>query len=85
MPREAARLFLRVKDVRVERLRPMGLDDFEEEGVSTIAGLWDTTAMFADLWDNTIKKSEIPIYGWDANPWVWVIEFERISREEAVE
>ena len=35
---------------------------------------------FAHLWDSTIKKSDLPLYGWGANPWVWVIEFERIDR-----
>jgi len=35
------------------------------------------------LWDSTIKKADLPRYGWAANPWVWVIAFERISREEA--
>lgn len=36
---------------------------------------------FAHLWDSTIKKSDLPLYGWDANPWVWVIEFERTDRK----
>ncbi len=38
---------------------------------------------FRDLWDSAIKKSDLPRYGWEANPWVWAIEFERISKEEA--
>lgn len=78
MPREAARIFLRVKDVRVERLQDIDDDGVAAEGI-------EIGAPFDDLWDGTIKKSDIPIYGWNANPWVWVIEFERISREEAVE
>ena len=33
---------------------------------------------FAEIWDKTIKKNELDIYSWRANPWVWVIEFERV-------
>jgi hypothetical protein len=35
------------------------------------------------IWDNTIKKADLDRYGWAADPWVWVIEFERITKEEA--
>ena len=84
MPKEAARIFLRVTNVRVEHLRNNLIDDLEAEGFNIIAGYFATLAQFADLWDSTIKKSDIDKYGWDANPWVWVIEFERISKEEAM-
>ena len=76
MPREAARIFLRVTDVRVERLQ--GIDD---DGV--VAEGLEIGAPFDELWDSTIKPADRALYGWEAIPWVWVIEFERISREEA--
>lgn len=79
MPKEAARIFLRVTDIRIERLHPMVLEDLEAEGLNTVCGLYVTTSNFADLWDSTIKKSDIDKYGWAANPFVWVIEFERVG------
>lgn len=92
MPKEAARLFLRVTDVRVERLQDMHLIDCMKEGVQlTLVEQGDLVIQgarardrFAGVWDATIKPADLPLYGWDANPWVWVIEFERVSKEAAL-
>lgn len=75
MPKEAARLFLRVKDVRVERLRNMSYSDLANEGF----GSWER---FISLWDSTIKPEDCYMYDWNANPWVWVIEFEQCQKPE---
>ena len=98
MPKEAARIWLKVTNVRVERLQeitedeavkegiyqsnckecnaPFGCDACPDEGYNEIDG-------FADLWNSTIKKSDLDRYGWNANPWVWVIEFERCEKPES--
>lgn len=77
MPKEAARIWLKVTDVRVERLQDMTDDDAEAEGCFD----YTSTALgFPDIWDSTIKKSDRDRYGWTANPWVWVIEFERCEK-----
>lgn len=80
MPKEAARLFLRVTGVRVERLRHIGRSDALKEGANPACAVLD----FKSIWDSTIKPADLPLYGWEANPWVWVIEFERITKEEAL-
>lgn len=101
MTKEAARIFLRVKDVRVERLQDISVLDAINEGCcGTICDHADAhpalgctdcyntgwleppDAEFALLWDTTVKKANLPIYGWEANPWVWVIEFERCEKPE---
>ena len=84
MPKEAARIFLRVTGVRVERLQDITTDDiWYKEGIpfGLCIAPYDG---FARLWNSTVKKADIDKYGWDANPWVFVIEFERISKEEAM-
>lgn len=81
MPKEAARIWLKVTNVRVERLQDMTDDDAEAEGCFD----YTSTALgFPDVWDSTIKKSDLDRYGWDANPWVWVIEFERCEKPKEV-
>ena len=84
MPKEAARIFLRVTKVRAERLQEITTDDiWYKEGIpfGLCIAPYDG---FARLWNSTVKKADLAKYGWDANPWVWVIEFERISKEEAL-
>ena len=90
MPREAARIFLRVCNVWPEQLQEITPDQIDAEGCkewaySAASGelLPSGPSFFRIVWDGTIKPSDLPTYGWEANPWVWVIEFERISKEEA--
>ena len=86
MPKEAARIFLGVTDVRAERLLDMSIEDMIREGVkvsdiTTNRGIikYRVVNRFQELWDSTIKKKELDMYGMDANPWVWVIEFEKVE------
>lgn len=82
MPKEAARIFLRVTDVRVERLRDI-MEDPPGKNNQVVREGFTYGCDFIAYWDNAIKKADIDKYGYYANPWVWVIEFERISKEEA--
>ena len=100
MPKEAARIWLKVTNVRVERLQEMKPVDVIKEGA--YPDCWDCLNTYGEsgsqccygteeqcsqcdevmmewekLWNSTIKKSDLDRYGWNANPWVWVIEFTR--------
>lgn len=86
MPKEAARIWLRVTDVRAERLQDITGKSVLREGINSHvhpdADYFDRNQreVFAELWNSTIKKTDIGRYDWDANPWVWVIEFERCEK-----
>lgn len=103
MPKEAARIWLKVTDVRVERLQEMKpvdvikegaypdcwdcLNTYEESGSQCCYGAEEECSRcdemmmeWEKLWTTTIKKSDLDCYGWNANPWVWVIEFERCKK-----
>lgn len=117
MPKEAARIWLKVTDVRVERLQDITEDGAEAEGMPDsldypvdkaycplckgegIIGTVDVHSLghmdvdcpycnsyrkrFENLW-NSINQKSFDSYGWDANPYVWVIEFERCEKPQEV-
>lgn len=80
MPKELARLFLKVTAVRAERLHNMQLADVLAEGI--IAEVGATWEKWCNLWNSTIPKEELAACGWKANPWVWVIKFEVCEKPE---
>ena len=89
MPREAARIFLRVTGVHVERLRDVTDHEAEKEGVLKVREheykgqkhlFYAPRAAFHEIWDSTVDPYYLGLFGWEANPWVWVIEFERCDR-----
>lgn len=76
MPKEAARIWLKVTEVRMERLQ----DILEEEPGPNCQVVKEGVRYGCDfiaVWNSTIKESDRVVYGWDANPYVWAIEFER--------
>lgn len=86
MPKEAARIFLRVTNVRVERLQDITTEQTLKEGViqrfPNVNDEYTPDVLrggFIGLWNSTIKDSDYNNYSYKANPWVWVIEFERIE------
>ena len=94
MPREAARIWLKVKKVRAERLQEITNEEAKAEGANFKNGKnvgfeekMRRTAIerFTEIWDGTVKKSDICKYGWNANPWVWVIEFELCAQPDPLE
>lgn len=86
MPKEAARIWLKVTDVRVERLQEITADGIRNEGLSSAAvhcgDMEIALKEWENLWNSTIKKSDLGRYGWNASPWVWVIEFERCEKTQ---
>lgn len=82
MPKEAARIWLKVMNVRVERLQEITEVQAQAEGCNSglLTGACTARGQFEDLWNSTVKKSDIDRYGWDANPYVWVISFERCEK-----
>ena len=124
MPKEAARIFLKVTDLRVERLQDITIEKINNEGVDVeppaickkemptqaeLRALEKATERqkeeyfstlvrhkymgwcdYADnifekwkkLWDSTIPKNELGKWGWEVNPFVWVIQFEQIEKPE---
>lgn len=99
MPKKATRIWLKVMNVRVERLQEITDEQAKREGIQydecPTGFTWKqetdmhncyTTPIGAmqALWNSTIKKPDLDQHGWDANPWVWVIEFERCEKPEGV-
>ena len=115
MPKEAARIWLKVTDVKVERLQEITESGAKAEGIrgytkdgnlykyavtddwwidyhnkhkEIVTGTWwqdmPRTAKdaFSYLWNSTIKKADLDLYGWNANPWVWTIEYEQCEKPE---
>lgn len=83
MPRWASRITLEITGIRVERLQGITEEDAEAEGESWMGAgggenydVYSARECFANLWDSLNAKRG---YGWEVNPWVWVIEFRRAS------
>jgi hypothetical protein len=92
MPRWASRIELCITHVRVERLKSISEDDAIAEGIERHQkaahwknydkdpqgwGYWESPIQsYRTLW-NSINGPD----AWDANPWVWVVEFERANHE----
>lgn len=100
MPKQAARIWLKVRNLKAERLQDISETQAAAEGAikcyevvrpdeakPVIYYAEDGGGYFVPgfkaIWNSTIKKPDIDRYGWDANPWVWVIEFERCGKPES--
>ena len=95
MPKEAARIWLKVTDIRVERLQDITEEQAKAEGAIDNRGFIHSSENehnvihtarehFMRIWNSTLKIYNKEQYGWDANPWVWLIEFERCEKPKEV-
>lgn len=75
MPRSASRITLEITDVRIERLQSISEADAKAEGVEPAECCLAHYHGFSKLWQNVYGSES-----WEANPWVWVIEFRRIEK-----
>jgi hypothetical protein len=77
MPRWASRIDLEVTELRVERLQDISEEDARAEGVPNLAlSDFQSVGLFKHLWNSLNEKRG---FGWDVNPWVWVVGFRRVD------
>ena len=93
MLKSAARIFLKVTDIKVERLQNITEREALKEGIRRYhfnlnmpdaygdALYTDHKLAFKQLWNSTVNKKNIDKYGWDADPYIWTIEFQRVEKE----
>jgi len=81
MPYEAARIFLRVTKVRAERLQDIMNYPTGKNHPVVLEG-FTYGCDFIAAWQSTMNKKDWPLYGWGANPWVFVYEFERCEKPQ---
>ena len=94
MPKVAARIWLKVTGVRVERLQDITEQQIMLEGTPYDKEIYEMPCNiinageaylrgeFMRLWESTVRYPYLKKYGWNANPFVWVIEFERCDKPE---
>lgn len=98
LPYNLARLFFKVKSIYITPLQAISEADAKDCGYSAGSasvsggpwgveddpGEWPAKEALAQQWDESLKIADLEAWGWAANPWVWAIELEPISREEAL-
>nr|DAE10127.1 MAG TPA: ASCH domain protein [Siphoviridae sp. ctGuJ10] len=84
MPKDLARIFLKVTNIKFEKLQDIAND---EPGVKNqvVKEGFNYLNDFIITWNKTIDKKEYDKYCWDANPYVWVYEFEVITKKQAID
>src|SRR6185312_4133418 len=76
MPKRACRIFLKITDIRVERLHDINTDALKAEGINYVMDYGPILfENFKELWQKINGKES-----WKSNPFVWVIKFERCER-----
>lgn len=76
MPKWATRIWLRITDVRIERIDEISSEDAIAEGIEESL---DPRVAFRALWDSINSRRG---HGWDKNPWIWAITFERKEKHD---
>ncbi len=76
MPRWASRITLKITSVHAERMQDISFDDAVAEGINWLINEHPVET-FSKLWDSIYADKG---YGWDKNPWVWVIKFDVIKK-----
>ena len=75
MPRWVSRIVLEITDIRIERVQDITASDIKMEGVDVFGDDLVKKTLFSDLWNKINAKRG---FGWDKNPWVWVVTFKRV-------
>lgn len=81
MPRNAARLFLEITDIKLQHIQDITIDEITHEGIWIHGSLFPKDTC-AERWDGSMSEKKRSKYGWNMNPWVWAFTFRRCEKPE---